>query len=213
MGEALGTNASWKLEYVALERDPVLQFTYPAGLESDGYGYIKPHVILELGARSDHTPANIANITPYVAEAFPGQFGRPSCLVKTLNPERTFWEKVLILHKENHRSADKDYPPHLSRHYYDVVRIAGSAAVQKATLDTQLRDQVVDHYNVFFPTAWANYGIVKHGGLTLVPNDRLTAALRGDFKNMQTMFFDDENPEFEVVIDALPSLEEILNDL
>ncbi|MDR3078539.1 MAG: nucleotidyl transferase AbiEii/AbiGii toxin family protein [Rickettsiales bacterium] len=67
---------------------------------------------------------------PYVAEVYP-QLGITPALVPTIRAERTFWDKVTILHREFHRLKMKhndelamDVPNHTparySRHYYDL---------------------------------------------------------------------------------------------
>ena len=215
MEESLGTAEGWVLRYADTEGDPTLEFEYPTGLGQGAYDYVVPHVKLELGARSDHFPARDATVTPYAAEAFLDQFARPSCTINTLNAERTFWEKVLILHRENHRAGgDKlPYPEFLFRHYYDVVCIAGDAAIRKAIADTNLRDRVVDHYNVFFRQAWANYSAVKEGKLSIVPDRELASILETDLQRMLVMFFVEEDPNLGDVIDRLRELERALNEL
>lgn len=99
--------ALWSL---ALDRIDLqtINFTYPPGLASGGpvpMAYVRPIVRLELGARSDHWPAEEHAVRPYAAEVFPAVFAEPSCLVRTLKAERTFWEKVTLLHAECHRSV------------------------------------------------------------------------------------------------------------
>ena len=51
------------------------------------------------------------------------RFKKPSCTVKVLSAERTFWEKATILHAEFHRPADKPMPERFSRHYCDFFEL------------------------------------------------------------------------------------------
>jgi len=41
--------------------------------------------------------------------------------VKVLGVERTFWEKVTILHTLFHQDAAKPLADRMSRHYYDIA--------------------------------------------------------------------------------------------
>jgi hypothetical protein len=63
-----------------------------------GDGYVQAAVRIEGGARPDPVPVEAREIVPYVADELPNgavlNFGG----VTTVKPERTFWEKVLILH-------------------------------------------------------------------------------------------------------------------
>ena len=74
-------------------------FHYPASIlphSANEPAYIRPVVRLELGARSDHWPTIEGSVTPYAAEDFPGVFRTPSCRLKVLSAERTFWEKATV---------------------------------------------------------------------------------------------------------------------
>jgi hypothetical protein len=126
-----------------------LLFAYPVGLEHGLYGavgYIRPVVRLEFGCRGDVWPADKREIRPYVAETFPALFASPACPVRVPSPDRTFWEKVTLLHSVTH-SGKK--PPRLSRHYYDVSRLYRHEVGRRAIADFKLLDQVVKHKTSF----------------------------------------------------------------
>ncbi len=110
------------------DKDPqTLRFTYPAGIAAGGEGapnpYVRRVVLLELGARSDHWPAEDRAVRPYAAEVMPEVFKQADCPVRSLSAERTFWEKATLLHAEAHRPAGKPIGDRLSRHYYDVAKL------------------------------------------------------------------------------------------
>lgn len=46
-------------------------------------------------------------IRSYIAEDFASAFKAPTCEVRVLAIERTFWEKATILHADYHRQIDK----------------------------------------------------------------------------------------------------------
>ena len=89
-------------------------FAYPR-LFSEGA--ILPIIRLEIGALAAWTPTQEATITSFAAEQYPQVFLQPGTSLRTVSPERTFWEKVTILHKEAFRTNGK-IPPRYSRHYY-----------------------------------------------------------------------------------------------
>src|SRR5262249_39635087 len=123
--DALGEppSATWGLELAEEDQDgQTLLFRYPPGIRTgpaDEPSYIQPFVRLEIGARADPWPTSEEIVTPYAAQDFPQAFKEPACKVRVLAAERTFWEKVTILHRWYHR-ADKTFPDRQSRHYYDV---------------------------------------------------------------------------------------------
>ncbi|MCK9322947.1 MAG: nucleotidyl transferase AbiEii/AbiGii toxin family protein [Candidatus Methanomethylophilaceae archaeon] len=96
-------------------------FRYPNGFSDAS---ILQEIRLEIGPLAACTPAGWEMIQPYSAEKYPNLFGQKSTDVLTVHPERTFWEKILILHSVANLPEGKQVPLRYSRHYYDVVRSA-----------------------------------------------------------------------------------------
>jgi hypothetical protein len=187
-----------------------LLFAYPVGIEPGLYGavgYIRPVVRLEFGCRGDVWPADEREIRPYVAETFPALFALLACPVRVLSPDRTFWEKVTLLHSVTH-SGKK--PPRLSRHYYDVSRLYRHEVGRRAITDFKLLDQVVKHKTAFFREAAARYDLAKPGSLRISPGPELERELRRDYQEMQEMFFGDA-PAFDEILADIRELEGRVN--
>lgn len=87
---------------------------------------VQPQIRLEIGPMAEWLPNAGTEIRPYAAEKFPEQFNQPVTTVRTIEAERTFWEKATILHQEAHRATGKPLPPRYSRHYYDLYRMSAS---------------------------------------------------------------------------------------
>ncbi len=189
-----------------------VNFVYPPGLLRSEYdaGTVQPMVRIELGARSDHWPAAQYSVTPYTAEVFPEQFQTRSCEVKTLEAERTFWEKATLLHAEYHRPTSSVPRRDRSRHYYDLAMLARSEIKQRALASRRLLERVVKHKNVFFRRAWASYDTAVGGRLHLVPHAELEKTLRSEYSALQEMIFQDP-PGFDSVLSDLSSLEKEIN--
>ncbi len=110
----------------------VLVIGYKSVFDTSG-GYVEAAVRIEGGARPDPVPAEPCKILAYAASEFTEKEPLSVSNVMTVKPERTFWEKVLILHAMTEmtekRSAETESArkvPDLnrySRHYYDVHRI------------------------------------------------------------------------------------------
>lgn len=214
--DALGEppSTTWGLELA--EDDPddqTLLFRYPVGNPSrtaDEPAYIRPVVRLEIGARSDHWPAVEATVMPYAATDFPDLFKEPGCEVHALAAERTFWEKVTILHMWHHAHVNKKFRDRQSRHYYDVVRLYEHESGKAAIKDTDLLLSVAQHKKVFFPAAWARYADAKPGTLRIVPPDARLPELEQDYRKMQEMIFG-EPPAFERLLEVLREIERHVN--
>ncbi len=203
--------AGWSITPDITDQDgQSLLFAYPAGLEPGLYGtvgYIRPFVRLEFGCRGDVWPTEKRTIRAYVVEQFPDLFRWAECSVQVLRPERTFWEKVTLLHAVTHSGK---VPPRLSRHYYDVARLYRHDIGRQAMADPALLEAVVKHKSVFFREAAARYDLAVPGSLKIVPADELERAVRRDYREMQEMFFG-EAPGFDDVLSDIREIEQRVN--
>ncbi len=199
-----------------LETDPEvndgqsLLFRYPKTVEVSQY--VRPAVKIELGSRSDFWPADQTEIRSYAAEGFPGPFDEPLVDVVTLKAERTFWEKVTILHAEYFRPADRDMPGRYSRHYYDTAMLADTDICERALEDLSLLARVVEHKQLFFKRSWSAYDAAKPPTLHLMPPEWRAEALTADYEQMKEMMFADP-PPFDDLLATISELEAEINAL
>ncbi len=182
---------------------------YPSLYPGSDAAYVPPRVKIEAGARSAMEPGVTRAVSPYVASDLPDwPFGVGN--VATLAPERTFWEKLLILHGLHcgYRDAgrlptDKD---RISRHYYDAAMIAATATGVSALADTVLLDAVRSHNLVAFRQAWKRFEEAVPGSLRLVPQPELHAVVARDYRAMRDMILG-EAPAFAWIVDRLRDAE------
>ena len=165
---------------------------------------------LEIGARSDHWPAEQAVVIPYVAEQFPAQFQIAQSVVRVLAAERTFWEKATILHAWFYARPNKPLKDRQSRHFYDLVKLFEAGIGARALKRLDLLTAVADHKTVFFADASAKYGEARPGSLRLVPPESRTPELHEDYAKMSTMIFG-EPPSFEHLLLVLAEIERQIN--
>jgi len=187
----------------------VIGVSYPAAF---GEEYILPKILLEVGPFAAWNPNAEYEIIPYAAEEFPKQFMSSACTVWAIKAERTFWEKVTILHHEAHRPEGSSVPERYSRHYYDLVAMARSPIKTLALSDLDLLVDVVEFKQKFFPRGWARYDLAEPGTLKLVPPGHVSSSLRSDYRDMQVMVYG-ESPKWDKVMSALSDLEMEINAL
>lgn len=181
-------------------------FAYPR-LFSEGA--LLPVIRLEVGALAAWTPTREATVTPFAAEQYPQVFRAPGTSLRTVSPERTFWEKVTILHKEAFRTNGR-FPPRYSRHYYDLWCMAGSPVKDAALRDPDLLRQVVEFKDRFYPSGSAHYELAKPGTMRLLPPENGLPVLWADYGHMRNMIFG-EKPEFDEILRVLRTLEAEIN--
>ena len=184
----------------------VLLLKYPITFTSS---YIVPHIRLEIGPLAAWLPNREFPITPYIAEAFP-QLQIQAVPVPTILAERTFWEKVTILHQEHFRPEQLIVPLRYSRHYYDLFMMARSSCALDAIKNVQLLEEVVDFKKKFYPRAWARYDLAVPGSIELLPAPHSVHSLQADYVSMKNMIFG-EYPSWDELIKTLADLQSRIN--
>lgn len=171
---------------------------------------ILQEIRLEIGALAAWTPVKLADITPYAAQVYGRLFKQPLTDILTVLPERTFWEKVTILHREAFRAEDRPFPSRYSRHYYDLYRMMQTEVKDKALADNDLLTRVVDFKDKFYRCPWARYDLAMRGTMRLMPPEYNLDKLRDDYEHMQNMLFGNK-PSFDEIMDGIAKLETEIN--
>jgi hypothetical protein len=151
-------------------------------------------------------------ISPYAAEQYGHLFKCPSTKIRTVTAERTFWEKVTILHREANRSIGKKFPARYSRHYYALWCMSKTDVCERAYRDIPLLETVVRFKSKFYRDNWAKYEDSKPPSMELLPSPLILECLVEDYKHMENMIFGDK-PKFHEIIDSLQLMETQINQL
>ena len=183
--------------------------SYPSVVEQNDE-YLKTEILLELGGRNIIDPNEKHIVQPYTADVVPSLIF-PEGEVIVLSPERTFWEKATLIHVECQRGlrvgADR-----LSRHWYDLVKLASHDSGQRAILNHDLFKDVVKHKSVFFNTSYANYDQCLEGKLVLIPNADSLSALKKDYQQMIVSgMLHGTILDFDNMIDLIRNIEKNIN--
>lgn len=189
----------------------IIIFNYPSCFAAKADQYIKSRIILEIGSRGDIFPTENIKITSYVEKALPNLI-MESPVIKVLKPERTFWEKIFILHKLAHQSELKPAQDRVSRHYYDVIMLARKKIIDSATKEIKLLDDVALHNMAYFRSKQASYETAKPGSFKLIPDKNYLKALSDDYDRMKSMFTG-EILKFENILEEISQIEIALNSI
>lgn len=211
--DALPSDMQWSLRIASPEEDPdeqTLLFEYPAAL-SVSAPYLSPRVKIELGARSDTWPTETPVIKPYLADAFPAIFAIDKFHGRAVAPERTFWEKAMLLHEERFRPPQKTVKARLARHYYDLWCLIKKGIAGRAMQNPDLFTGVAEHRAVFFYQNWMDYSTLRPGSLCLLPRDDQLLTWRQDYNAMRTMMFFGPVPDFDEILDVVRAFEKEFN--
>jgi hypothetical protein len=184
---------------------------YPATTPSSDY--VRAAIKIESGAKSALDPNREVPIKPYVDDDLPAlDLTVPA--VRTVEPERTFWDKVVILHGLrrwfDNRGELKGGGQRVSRHYYDLHRLTQDAVGTTAADDLDLGADCVAHARMFFNRPDFDLASAAPGSFALMPHDGMVDQLRTDYRAMTGMIFG-EPPAFDDVLGSVGALERALN--
>ena len=201
----LSVKVSADNESILLEFDPVVP----------GYGYVKPIVKLEFGARSTGEPNEMRNMVCDAASHV-SKATFPVAKVRAMLPERTFWEKATAIHvfcyQGKFRGDDR-----YARHWHDLTRLDATGYAAKAIADKNLAKEVAIHKTAFFvekDTAGTviDYHQAVTGTLRLIPSGEALGALTKDYKGMvDDGLLLDEAATFEKLLETCKSIQDRAN--
>jgi Nucleotidyl transferase AbiEii toxin, Type IV TA system len=184
---------------------------YPASTPRSDY--VRAAIKIESGAKSAIDPNSQVLIRPYVDDDLPA-LDLTVRAVRTVNPERTFWDKVVILHGLrrwfDRRGELRGGGQRVSRHYYDLHQLAAAPVGAAAIANTALGADCVAHARMFFNRPDFDLANAVRGSFALVAHDEMIDQLRADYRAMRGMIFGTA-PSFESVLDSISSLETLLN--
>jgi hypothetical protein len=185
---------------------------YPT-VTADGANYVRRAVKIEAGAKSALDPHSARTITPYVGQDLADtDLAVPN--ITTVDPDRTFWDKVVILHGLrrwwDRRGELRGGGQRVSRHYYDVHRLLASDAGEGFAQDNAMAADCVQHARMFFNRPDFDLAAAAPGSYALVPHDAMLTNLEQDYNAMSQMIFG-EIPAFAAIIESIVNLERHLN--
>lgn len=205
--------ARFRLETDTDDKDgQTLLFWYPAVTAAEG-DYIRAAVKIEAGAKSALDPHIAATVTPYVAADLP-DLNLAVGNITTVQPERTFWDKVIILHGlrqwYDRRKELRHEGQRVSRHFYDIHRLMQAEGAADWQADHHLAADCATHARLFFGSPDLGLDSAVPGRFTLTPDAAMHDALGRDYAAMSGMIFGDI-PPLDTVLASVAALQEAIN--
>jgi hypothetical protein len=196
---------------VAAEDPQTLLLRYPSVTPPDAY--VLDQVKIESGAKSALDPNAIRTLRPYV-DGYAPDLDLSVAGVTVVDPERTFWNKVVILHGLRRwyekRGLLRGEGNRISRHYYDHYRLMETEVGGRALADRALGEDAVAHARMFFNRPDYDLATARTPTFAVAPTPEMVEPLRADYRLMASMLFGPA-PAFEAVLAAVTDLERQLN--
>ena len=177
-------------------------------------GYIESIIVLEVNGRSMKEPLESVEIKSFVDEVFADKvFVDKQFSITTVVPERTFLEKICLLHEEfSKQDKEKIRVNRMSRHLYDIVRMLDTPIVEKALINTELYQQIIAHRKTFIGLSEFDYDTLLPQKINIIPPESVIAKWEDDYIKMQTMIYGNPIP-FNKLINKIKHLNERINQM
>jgi len=195
----------------AADDDPVkIEIAYPTVAKYSAY--VQPHVLLEIGSRSLIEPATLCSFRSMIGQTFSNlPFADEDVTIRCVNPERTFLEKIFLLHEEHQRPKEKMQIKGKSRHFYDIYQIAKTPYADKALADKELYNAIVTHREWFNKLKGVDYTSHFPPNLNPIPPAELMPEWEWDYAELQEQMIAGKSLSFDRIIQELRRIVEVIN--
>jgi hypothetical protein len=169
---------------------------------------------LEIGCRSLREPFVVKTFSSLIDEYYPdSEFAQAPIEIPTVIPERTFLEKIFLLHEEFQRPQEKIRVDRLSRHLYDVYQLSKTNFAFNAINDKALYETIVEHRYTYTRFGGVNYNLHQPQTINPIPGLDLIDAWEADYKIMQQQMIYGDSPDFAEMIEAIKNFVAQINQL
>ena len=126
--------------------------------------------------------------------------------VPTVIPDRTFLEKIFLLHEEMQRPKKRIRIEQQSRHLYDLYQIIiKTDHANNAINNKDLYESIVKHRYTFNRLGGVNYALHQPQTINPIPTPDLIDAWKTDYHKMQEEMIYGDSPDFELIIRTIQS--------
>jgi len=175
--------------------------------------YIKNTVVLEIGGRSMTEPLQKVEIQSFIDKHFSqATFAEKSFEINVVVPERTFLEKVCLLHEEFSKPSEHVRIERMSRHIYDLARMIDTPIAENALKNKDLFQSIVAHRRMFTAMKGFDYDTLSSKTIKIIPPDSIISKWEDDYNKMQTMIYG-KSLSFSEIIDKTTQLNEKIKKL
>ncbi len=170
----------------------------------DQVSYLPQRVLIEVSARSLIEPHQAVGIKSMIDEHYPEtDFSEQPFVANTTNPQKTFLEKLILLHEEFQKPIETIRHLRMSRHFYDIGQILDSEYGQTALKNTDLFNSIIAHRKVLTPMKTTDYDSLSLQNLNIIPPEEHLENYKSDYKEMQNSMIHGKSEDFGVLLDKI----------
>lgn len=193
--------------------DPrIIYINYPSLTEPSEY--LPDRIQLEIGSRSLKDPNSPRNIETFVSQYYKDNpFADNPIEIPMITPERTFIEKIFLLHEEFQRPRDKIRVDRMSRHLYDIEKIMNSEYAGKALRDKMLFNTIKEHREKYNNMKGVDYTKHTYQDISIIPPKDVFPLWEKDYKSMRDNMIYGESLPFNELISRISELETRIHNI
>lgn len=177
----------------------------------DRSDYLPQRVLIEVSSRSLIEPSDQREINSILNAAFPNQIASTAFSVSTVLPQRTFLEKIFLLHEEFSQEAKKIRIERLSRHLYDLEKLMDTKYGKMAIADAALYKGIVAHREKFNSLRGIDYSNHCPDKIKIIPPETVIKQWETDYLAMSQNMIYGDTLNFDKLIGRLQELQERIN--
>lgn len=193
------------------DKDPqVIEIHYNSVIDTSEY--LPQRVLIEVSSRSLMEPIEERKINSILSDNFSQQnFATVPFAIATVLPQRTFLEKVFLLHEEFSQDLEKIRVNRLTRHLYDLENMMDTEHGIEALKNTDLYTNIVAHREKFNPLRGLDYANHIPSKIRIIPPYGVIKDYEKDYEAMTSFMIYGEPLKFKNLIERILELQERIN--
>ncbi len=195
------------------DKDPqVIEIHYNSVIDTSEY--LPQRVLIEVSSRSLMEPVEERKINSILSENFPQQsFVTVPFAIPTVLPQRTFLEKIFLLHEEFSQDSEKIRIDRLSRHLYDLEKLMDTKHGIEALKNTKLYNNIISHREKFNPLRGLDYANHTPSKISILPPDSVVNNYERDYEAMTSFMIYGEPLKFNQLMKRILELQKRINGI
>lgn len=171
--------------------------------------YIVNSVKVEVSGRSMQEPLVDVEMAALIDKYIQNSTVEKSVFVgHVVAPERTFLEKMMLLHEEFAKPLADVRTERMSRHLYDLYRMMLTPIADKALSNTVLYRSVMEHRRKFIGLRNFDYDTLQPSRLSLVIPTEVVSLWKTDYERMRKTMIYGSSPSWNELISTLQKLQD-----
>ena len=170
--------------------------------------YLRPIVMLEVGARSLVEPYEQVQVHSIVEGIFPSiTTTLVNSNISTAIPAKTMVEKMFLLHELFSVPGHGTRAERKSRHLYDLYQMMQQDFAQEAITNDALWESIRHHREVFTSVQGVDYSGDVRQRICLLPREDIVAIWQSDYETMRSSMIHGSAPTWDELIEQITILQ------